>query len=366
MNGTRRTYLILAAKGAVLVAAAAAGVGIGLMIRGRLHPAPPGKPAAQQPAAHAVPTPTPLPTPRGLRNDEYGLTIPAQRAKDYPGAHLAVEQAPRDGDGYRVGLISYESDGLKEYAQVTLPAGPQPAGGYPVVVLVHGYVPPDSYTSDEPFYSSWAQAFARQGYMVVKPDLRGHGLSWGVPEGAYYSAGYVSDVLNLTSALGDYPAADTRRIAVLGHSMGGHVALSAALVRPEWFRAVVLASSATGPQAEMYQQWHANSDFGNPLTYGLRQRVITLFGEPGPDSAFWQAADPYRFLRDLRSPVAVLQAQDDDTVPYRFATELERALSEAGRTVELKPYATGGHSFGGETRAQAVTDAVDFLNREDR
>jgi pimeloyl-ACP methyl ester carboxylesterase len=232
-----------------------------------------------------------------------------------------------------------------------------------VIVLVHGYITPSSYISDEPFYSAWAADFARRGFLVVKPDLRGHGASWGVPEGAYYSAGYVSDVLNLTSSLADYPTADTHRVAVVGHSMGGHVALEAALVRPDWFKAVVLAASATGPQAEMYARWHANSDFGNPVTLGVRERVIGLFGEPNADSAFWQAANPYRFLGDLRMPVRIYHAMDDDTVPYDFATELDAALKAAGRTATLQSYADGGHSLAGPVHDELVADVTGFLTK---
>lgn len=182
-----------------------------------------------------------------------------------------------------------------------------------------------------------------------------------MPEGAYFSSGYVADVLNLTTSLQNYAPANARHIALMGHSMGGHVALDAALVRPDWYKGLVLAASATGRQADMYSQWRANSDFGNPVTFGIRQRVLRLFDEPSAQNAFWQAVDPYRYLADLKVPTGLYQAVNDDTVPYRFSTQLEAAIKAAGRPVTLTSYPDGGHSFGGSFHDQVVADVSNFL-----
>jgi fermentation-respiration switch protein FrsA (DUF1100 family) len=64
--------------------------------------------------------------------------------------------------------------------------------------------------------------------------------------------------------------------------------------------------------------------------------------------------------------VGLYHAVNDDTVPYRFSTELESALKMAGRDVSLTSYPDGGHSFAGPVRIQAAMDVTDFLNREDQ
>ncbi len=54
---------------------------------------------------------------------------------------LVVEGALESGDGYSAYLVSYEHADLKLHAMVAVPDGDRPAGGFPVVVANHGYVP---------------------------------------------------------------------------------------------------------------------------------------------------------------------------------------------------------------------------------
>ena len=64
------------------------------------------------------------------------LSVEALRSRKY-GSRLIVETqlGTESRDRY---LASYQSDGLREYARVDLPAGAMPADGYPVVVFLHG------------------------------------------------------------------------------------------------------------------------------------------------------------------------------------------------------------------------------------
>jgi pimeloyl-ACP methyl ester carboxylesterase len=112
-------------------------------------------------------------------------------------------------------------------------------GPGPVVVLLHGF----------PFDRSlWSAQSAEIGsvYRVIAPDLRGHGES-AAPEGVYTMDGMADDVIETLDAL------QVREPVVLGgHSMGGYVALSAALRYPERFRALMLVdtrAAADTPEA---------------------------------------------------------------------------------------------------------------------
>ena len=314
------------------------------------------------PAASATPTATPIPEPDpGLTNSKYSLTIPTQRARDYAENPVTAEQAPTDAGGFRRGLISYVSDGLKIYAQVSLPATPRPAAGYPVLLLARGYINPGVYTNDEAFYSDFAAEYAKRGFLVIKPDLRGHGNSWGLPEGAYFSSGYAADILNLTASLPRYAEANPDRVALFGHSMGGHIALDAALVRPNYYKALILAAPATGKLLDQYYNWTAYSDFADPVTFGIRQRVVALFGEPAQESQFWREVDAYNYLADLKTPVQINHASNDDAVPYRFSVDLTAALQAAGKTVTFDTY-EAGHSFPEAARPRLLDSSTSFIN----
>ena len=81
------------------------------------------------------------------------------------------------------------------------------------IVLLHGFM--DSGAT----WDLVAPTLARAGHDVVAPDLRGFGLSDNVGAGGYYHfPDYVADLAALVDALAP------RRLAVVGHSMGGTVA----------------------------------------------------------------------------------------------------------------------------------------------
>jgi pimeloyl-ACP methyl ester carboxylesterase len=69
---------------------------------------------------------------------------------------------------------------------------------------------------------------------VYAIDLRGHGDSSWDPTALYAVDGFVDDVLHVLDHLG---LAD---VAIVGHSLGGDIALQVASVRPKQVRAVVL------------------------------------------------------------------------------------------------------------------------------
>lgn len=135
------------------------------------------------------------------------------RKQSYPGSDLTIEQELLDGVNYRQYIASYKSDGLKIYGLLTVPEEQKPENGWPVIIFNHGYIPPDQYRTTER-YTAYVDALARNGYLVFKPDYRGHGNSEGQPLGAYYSSAYTIDVLNAVSALKRYQDADPQRIGL--------------------------------------------------------------------------------------------------------------------------------------------------------
>ena len=77
----------------------------------------------------------------------------------------------------------------------------------------------------------------RQGARVVAADLRGFGLSEKpIAAGSYSAAKYREDIEQLFDALG------FQRAHIVGHSMGGGMALQYALERPERVRGLALIS----------------------------------------------------------------------------------------------------------------------------
>src|SRR4030067_495247 len=81
-------------------------------------------------------------------------------------------------------IPSYLSEGLKINALLTVPLGEKPAGGWPVIIFNHGFIPPDEYRTTER-YVAYVDSLARHGYIVLRSDYRGHADSEGEALGAY-------------------------------------------------------------------------------------------------------------------------------------------------------------------------------------
>ena len=124
------------------------------------------------------------------------------------------------------------------------------AGGRPLLV-VHGF------TGAKEDFVEHLPALADAGWHVVAPDLRGHGASDAPGDEESYTLEVLAgDLLDLADALG------WGRFALLGHSMGGMVAQTAALVAPERLEALVLMDTCSGPV-----------DFDRQLAFGAAALV---------------------------------------------------------------------------------------------
>jgi len=102
--------------------------------------------------------------------------------------------------------------------------------GEPAVVLVHGIA------CNRAFMAPQAR-FLETSHRVVAVDLRGHGDS-DAPRQRYTIGALANDVGWMCEQL------DVGTAVVVGHSLGGHVALELAAARPDLARAAVLIDSA--------------------------------------------------------------------------------------------------------------------------
>src|SRR2546428_12064027 len=103
------------------------------------------------------------------------------------------------------------------------------AGWGPVIVLIHGI------TGSSLTWEDVIEPLAEH-YTVVAPDLLGHGES-AKPRGDYSLGAYASALRDLLAALGHH------RATVVGHSLGGGIAMQMAYQFPERVDRLVLVSS---------------------------------------------------------------------------------------------------------------------------
>jgi pimeloyl-ACP methyl ester carboxylesterase len=103
------------------------------------------------------------------------------------------------------------------------------AGSGPPVLLIHGI------TSSADTWAAAMSGLARE-HTVIAPDLLGHGSS-AKPRGDYSLGAYATGVRDLLAALGH------DRVSVVGHSLGGGVAMQFSYQFPERTQRLALVSS---------------------------------------------------------------------------------------------------------------------------
>jgi carboxymethylenebutenolidase len=190
------------------------------------------------------------------------------------------------------------------YAYVARP--PVGSGPYPLVIMLHEFWGLDPATAGK------ADLLARDGYVVVAPDLmRGRSTRW-LPT-AIWQTVRTPDArvrADLDAAIAAFAAdadVDAARLAVVGFCFGGRMSLRYALERP----AVV----ATG----------------------------VFYGNVTADVAA---------LRGLGGPVLGVFGADDGSIPSAEVAAFERALAAAGVEHEVRVFEGVGHAF--VTSADAI------------
>lgn len=284
----------------------------------------------------------------GLLEKLHPLSIASLRAGNYPGSEIIVEQELEPGINYRRFLTSYQSDGLKINALLTIPNGQKPATGWPVVIFNHGYIPPAEYRTTER-YVAYTDAFSRNGYILFRPDYRGHGDSEGDAEGGYGSNAYTIDVLNALASIKKHPDVDPDRIGMWGHSMGGHITLRTMVVNKD-VKAGVIWAGVVGSYPDLVNNWRRRSltSTPRPLPSGARrwrERLQEEFGTPEQNPSFWNAISSNTFLKDISGPIQLHHGSADASVPISFSEKLERELQQDGKTVEYYEYPGDDHNL---------------------
>jgi pimeloyl-ACP methyl ester carboxylesterase len=218
-------------------------------------------------------------------------------------------------------------------------------GRLPAVVLVggSGQTERDELRFGIPIFGQLAGAIADAGFIVVRYDKRGVGQSGGRLEAATL-ADYAEDLRAAVAFLADRKDVDPKRIAVVGHSEGGDVALMAAAKDKKIAAVALLATGGvSGADLVLQQQEHlldrskisdADKQAKIALQKQLQQAAITGTGwdalpptlrkqVDNPEFQSLLIFDPAKVMPNVRQPILILQGDVDAQVAPSNADQLE-------------------------------------------
>ncbi len=238
-------------------------------------------------------------------------------------------------------------DDPSQFIDLAVPPG---EGAAPVVVLVHGGFWSDQYGLD--LMAPLARDLQGRGYATANVEYRRVGSGGGFPA-------TFDDVAAAVDALADVEtsqALDLDRVALVGHSAGGHLAVWAASrgslpaeapgARPRVVPCAVVSQAGVLALADA-----AASGVGGP--------AVTAFvgATPDEDPDRYRIVDPVALTPD--APVLLVHAPADPLVPVEQSRTYAAAVGDRAELVEV----AGDHFTVIDPRDDSWAVTLDWLGR---
>ncbi|MET8829334.1 prolyl oligopeptidase family serine peptidase [Streptomyces sp. NPDC004610] len=264
------------------------------------------------------------------------VSIPALIAREHTGTDLRLGDVRSRTDAYTQYAVTYRANGLTISGIMNIPTGDGP---FPALVLAHGYIDPDVYTTGRGLARE-QDLLARNGYIVLHTDYRNHAGSDDDPDNERsLRLGYTEDVIGAALAMrgSGRPEIDGDRIGLLGRSLGGGVVYNTLAVAPGVFDAAVAFAPVSARPEE-------NIDFyqeGQPVVAEIEEEN----GTPEENPEFWREASPLTYVDRVTEPLLVHHGTEDVNALIEWSREAVSVFEEAGKDVELLTYEGEAHTF---------------------
>ena len=226
-------------------------------------------------------------------------------------------------------------NGLEMSSYLTTPPGVE-AKRLPMVLLIHG----GPWDRDDDSYDPEVQFLANRGYAVLQANYRGStgfGLAFLNAGTRQLGLGTEEDVFDAAQWAIDQGIADPKRIAAMGGSMGGYGTLRALEMRPDLFSCGV---DAFGP-ADLAISFRSFPSYWSNIANRWRRRA----GDADHDEKWNRTISPFYHVDAIRSPLLVVQGENDPRVTIANTSRMVDALRQAKRDVFYVVYPDEGHGL---------------------
>src|SRR5215467_1913718 len=231
-----------------------------------------------------------------------------------------------------------------------VPFNMQRNGQNAAIVYIHGG--PTSQTMNS--FNRFVQFAVNQGYMVLAPNYRGstgYGKEFQQANLFDMGGGDLQDVLAGVDWIKQTGHLDPTKIAVMGGSYGGYLAMMAVTKAPEMW--------AAGVPIVPFVNWFTEIENEDPV---LAQSDRATMGDPEKNPDFFRDRSPFFFVDRIKAALFLLAGGHDRRCPKEETVQVVDAVKKNGGTVDYKIYEDEGHGFARmENQIDAYQRVANFL-----
>lgn len=257
------------------------------------------------------------------------------------GESFQIVKSLKETPKYTLYQVLYSSNGLKISGVLYWPK--ERNGKVPLMVSNHGYYALDAYKVGHGLLRE-EDVWARNGYAVFHSDYRWHGKSDKTrdPREIFDSSlHYAMDVLNGIDALKKSQFAsdiDFDRLIMVGHSMGGEIALDIAVTHPGTADAYILYAAAHADGWVNFDRWSED----DPV---MTKATLEKMGNKTANPKFWDGLNNLLYLDEITRPIYFFHGGDDSTCPAIWSKVLAADLNKRGKKAHYTVYREEPHEF---------------------
>lgn len=267
-------------------------------------------------------------------------SIPIMAEKEFRGSDLKLGKILDKNENYTRYSMTYESEGFTISGIMNVPSG---KGPFPVLILNHGFIEPKNYSVGQGLKRE-QDFLAKNGYVVLHSDYRNYGDSDYDPNNDVRPrSGYVEDIINAISAVrnSDLTFLDKANIGMLGHSMGGGIAINVMVTKPDIAKAYVLLAPINANYKINFDKWVVpDEEFS-----GIAEKFYQQYGTYQENPDFWESISAINYLDRIRTPIMLHQGTLDDQVPVAWSQKLVEDLKGHDKEITYYEYPGESHTF---------------------